>query len=176
MEEPVFFKSWTDVGRVALLSACAYGGFILSLRISGKRTLAKMNVFDFVFVVALGSTLADTILTPESNLARGMAACVTLILIQYIISLITTRSHRLEKIINGAPVLLMSRGKFLKDVMHRERVTEDEIRASVRAQGLASLEGADAVVLETDGTFSVLHYHPETGSSLADVLEKEHRE
>lgn len=103
MSEPIFFKNWEELGWVVVLSILAYLGFILFVRLSGKRTLAKMNVFDFVFIVALGSTLADTILTPGTNLAKGLVACASLIIIQVSISLLTTRSNRLKKIINGGP-------------------------------------------------------------------------
>ncbi|HUH13323.1 MAG TPA: hypothetical protein VMK65_09445, partial [Longimicrobiales bacterium] len=59
----MFFDSWTGLGRVLLVGALAYAALILILRISGKRTLTKLNAFDLVVTVALGSTLATTLLT-----------------------------------------------------------------------------------------------------------------
>jgi uncharacterized membrane protein YcaP (DUF421 family) len=40
--------------------------------------------------------------------------------------------------------------------MRRERVTEDEVQAAARAQGIDSLQDVTAAVLETDGSFSVI--------------------
>jgi len=68
----MFFNNWPDLGRAAVLSVLAYAGFILFLRIAGHRTLSKMNIFDFVFVVALGSTLSTTILSSEVTLSKGL--------------------------------------------------------------------------------------------------------
>src|SRR3954464_14540356 len=117
MDKPMFFKDWEELGRAALLAVIAYAGFIVLLRTSGKRTLLKMNVFDFVLVVALGSTLADTILTPDITVSKGLVACATLIVAQFLISWVVTRSPRIEKFINGKPTLLVHRGEFLFDVM-----------------------------------------------------------
>src|SRR5207237_896288 len=143
---------------------------IILLRLSGKRTLTKLNVFDFVFVVALGSTLATTILSEDVTLASGMMACFTLLALQYLISWTTNRSRRVENFINGQPSLLFQEGKFLKPAMRRHRITESEIMAAIRGRGLSELEEVHAVVLETDGTLSVLgRKHGQSGSALRDL-------
>jgi uncharacterized membrane protein YcaP (DUF421 family) len=67
MEGNLFFESWTGMARVAVLAVCAYALLIFLLRITGKRTLSKMNAFDFVVTVALGSTLATILLSKDDN-------------------------------------------------------------------------------------------------------------
>ncbi|HKQ40160.1 MAG TPA: YetF domain-containing protein [Verrucomicrobiae bacterium] len=155
---------------MAVLSVTAYVGLITFIRLAGKRTLAKMNVFDFVFVVALGSILSSTILHKEVTLSHGLFGAATLIGLQVLISWLTIRSHRLERIVNGEPRLLAYRGKFIEKALSRERVTEEEVRAAVRSEGLGPFEAVHAVVLETDGTFSVVwHMTEKSESSLCDV-------
>jgi uncharacterized membrane protein YcaP (DUF421 family) len=172
--EPIFFKNWEELWRAALFAVVTYAAFVILLRVSGKRTLLKMNVFDFVIVVAIGSILASTIITPEITVSKGLVGCATLVFSQVIVSWIVTRSPRLEKIINGNPTLLLHKGQFLRDVMKRQRVTEEEIRAAVRAHGVASLENIQSVILETDGTFSVVWKKTdESKSGLKDVAEQE---
>jgi uncharacterized membrane protein YcaP (DUF421 family) len=173
-ESPMFFKDWAEIGRGAAMAVLAYAGFILFLRISGPRTLAKMNVFDFVFVVALGSTLAHTIMDPRLTLLKGLGAVAVLILLQFTISWLTRHSKVLERIINGEPILLFFKGHFLEDTMRRERVTREEIRAAIRNKGLGPLEVVHAVVLETDGTFSVVwRMVDKAENSLSDVARQE---
>jgi uncharacterized membrane protein YcaP (DUF421 family) len=60
--DQVFFTSWTSILRTLLIGVTAYTGLILLLRLSGKRTLTKMNGFELVVAVALGSTLATVLL------------------------------------------------------------------------------------------------------------------
>ena len=52
----LFFNSWNDLGRVLVLGVLGYVSLVLLLRVSGNRTLSKLNAFDFVVTIALGST------------------------------------------------------------------------------------------------------------------------
>lgn len=165
----IIFDGWIKLGRTLLLAVLAYLALVIILRFSGKRTLTKLNVFDFVFVVALGSTLASTILSSDVSLADGLGAFLALILLQILLSWLCVTSHSVDHFINGEPTLLLYRGRFLDDSMKRERVTKEEVRAAVRNTGHASIDNIDSVVLETDGTLSVVP-KDKNYSGMIDVL------
>lgn len=170
----MFFDSWTSLGRVLIVGVLAYSAMVFLLRISGKRTLSKMNAFDFIVTVALGSTLATVLLSEDVALAEGILAFALLIFLQYIITWLSVRSSTVFQLIKAKPELLFYQGQFLKSVMKQERVNEAEIRAAIRTSGIARLEDVAAVVLETDGTFTVLSNLADgSSSSLANVTRPE---
>jgi uncharacterized membrane protein YcaP (DUF421 family) len=171
MDAGILLNGRQDVTHTLVLAFSAYAVLLLFLRISGKRTLTKLNVFDFIFVVALGSILADTILTPGSTLLKGATAMAVLIGLQVLISFATQRVEWIERVVNGHPTLLLLRGEFLQHALRRHRLTESEILAAARVQGIGRVEEIEAVVLETDGTLSVVHKTegPPTYSGLHDV-------
>ena len=152
----MFFEDWTSVMRVVVVGALAYIGLILMLRVSGKRTLSKMNAFDLIVTVALGSTLATVLLSKDVALAEGLTAFALLIALQYVITWLSARSPFIENLVKAEPSLLLYEGEFLESRMRQQRVTHSEIHAAVRAQGFASLEDVAAVVQETDGSMSVM--------------------
>jgi len=152
---PFFFNGWYYVGRTVALSIIGFLALILMLRLSGKRTLSKLNVFDFVFVVAVGSLFASTIVDKNITLVEGMAALATLIVIQIALAEWAARSRLADRIINGRPTLLFSHGKFIPKALKRQRITEGEIRAAIRDHGVKRIEDVDAVILENDGSLSV---------------------
>ena len=82
----MFFDSWLGLLRVGVVGSLAYLALVLLLRVSGKRTLSKMNAFDFVVTVALGSTLATVLLSKDVALAEGVVAFTLLIGAQYLIT------------------------------------------------------------------------------------------
>ncbi|MFC7482985.1 DUF421 domain-containing protein [Luedemannella flava] len=82
----VFFESWNYVLRVLAAAVLVYPALIVLLRLSGKRTLAKMNAFDLVVTVALGSTLASVLLSTDVTLAQGVAALAGLVTLQFAIA------------------------------------------------------------------------------------------
>lgn len=161
----MWFDSWSDLGRVLVVAPLAYGALVFVLRVSGARTLSKLNAFDLVITVALGSTLATVLLSADVSLAEGVLALVLLVLLQLVVSRASLRWRRVERLVKSEPVLLYHSG-FLPTAMRRARVTEDEVRQAARSSGKASLGEVAAVVLETDGSLSVLPAEP--GLPLAD--------
>ncbi|MCK9274003.1 MAG: DUF421 domain-containing protein [Syntrophales bacterium] len=154
--EKAFFDGWSVLVRTAVVGVLAYIILVILLRITGKRTLSKMNAFDFVITIALGSTLATILLSRNVALAQGALALALLVILQYIITWSSVRARWVKKLVTGEPSLLAFRGKFLSKAMRRSRVTEDEIRTAVRSAGISQMTEAEAVVLETDGSFSIV--------------------
>ena len=152
----MLFDSWVGLGRVLLVGTLAYIALVLLLRISGKRTLSKLNAFDLVVTVALGSTFATVLLSKSVALAEGVLALALLILLQYVIAWLSVRSPRFQTLIKAEPTLLLHRGGFLEGAMRAERITREEILAALRASGAAQPQDVAAVVLETDGSLSVI--------------------
>jgi uncharacterized membrane protein YcaP (DUF421 family) len=151
----MFFDSWISLGRIALIGILAYAGLVLLLRVSGKRTLSKMNAFDLVVTVALGSTFATVLLSESVALAEGLAAFAVLIFLQLAATWLSVRSPTFRWLIKAEPKLLFYNGQFLRGAMKAERVTEEEVLAGMRSQGFGKLESVGAVVLETDGSLTV---------------------
>lgn len=163
----MWFDTWLGLWRVAIVGICAYAALVMFLRTSGKRTLAKMNAFDLVVTVALGSTLATVLLSKEVALVEGVLAFAVLIALQFGIAWLSVRSAIVSRLVKSEPTLLLHRGTWLPAAMAAERVTAAELRAAVRAQGIGSLEEVAAVVLETDGSFSVIR---QTNDGAASTL------
>ncbi len=155
----MFYDGWQDLVRILVLGTAGYTAVLLLLRASGKRTLSKLNAFDFVVTVALGSTLATVLLSDSVSLADGVTALALLVALQYAVAWASVRSKAIERLVKSEPTLLYHHG-FLSSAMRRERVTADELREAARKKGHARLEQVVAVVLETDGTLSVLSDDP----------------
>ncbi len=166
--EPIFFNGWESLLRTLVVGVVAYVTLVIFLRISGKRTLSKMNAFDLIVTVALGSTLATVLLSKDIALAEGALAFALLIGLQYVVTWSSVRARWVRRWVTGEPLMLLYRGEFLPAALRQSRVAEDEILAAVRSAGLASLNEAEAVVLETDGSFSVVGRGNGNGRSSLD--------
>lgn len=165
----MFFDGWAGLARVIVVGTLAYVGLVVLLRVSGKRTLSKMNAFDLVVTVALGSTLATILLSNDVALAEGLVAFALLIGMQLAITWLSVRSEIVRRLVKAEPTMLLHRGELLREAMRRERVTEAEVQAAVRAQGIPSLEQAEVVVLETDGSFATVR-RTEDGAASPSAL------
>lgn len=166
----MFFNSWDSLIHTLIIGTFGYIGIIILMRISGKRTLSKWNSFDFIITIAFGSMLASLMLSTNTSLAQGILGIAMLVLFQFIITWISVRSNLFQGWVKGQPTLLLFQGEFQHHAMRHQRVTEGEVLAALRENGMAALEDAEAVILETDGSFSVIKKLKDSSSSaLADV-------
>ena len=150
------FDSWESLLRVLVVGCAAYVALLVMLRASGKRTLSKMNAFDLVVTVALGSTLVTVLLDRDVPLVDGVVALALLIYLQYAITWLSVRSEVVRKTVKSEPSLLVKDGRCLDGAMRAQRVTREEIEAALRQHGSADLASVACVVLETDGSLSVV--------------------
>ncbi|WP_110685701.1 DUF421 domain-containing protein [Salinicola aestuarinus] len=150
-----------------IIGCLSFLALIVVIRLSGKRTLSKWNAFDFVVTIALGSTLSTALISTDVSLAQSITAFVLIVALQFAITYTSVRSPSVKNLVKSQPTLLLEAGVFRGEAMRRERVVEAEIRAAIRENGIADVETVHAVVLETDGTFSVI---PESGDSNSALL------
>jgi uncharacterized membrane protein YcaP (DUF421 family) len=169
----ILFDDWQGIGRTMLIGLCAYAGLVLVLRISGKRTLSKLNAFDLVVTVALGSTLATILLSADVALAEGLVAFVMLVGLQWVVTRFSLRSTGFRSLIRSNPRLLLQDGTYLRPAMDEERVTASEIDEAVRKSGFGDLSQVAAVVLETDGSFSVISHDKAGDRSALESLRRD---
>ncbi|MDI5891552.1 DUF421 domain-containing protein [Halomonas rhizosphaerae] len=161
----MLFSGWDSLLRTLVVGILAYVTLVVFLRVSGKRTLSKLNAFDLIVTVALGSTLATVLLANDVALAEGVLAFALLIGLQFAVTWSSVRARWVRRLATGEPMMLLYDGNFLPTALRQARVTEDEIRAAVRSAGVNSMHKVRAVVLETDGSFSVVRPGENGGGS-----------
>ena len=154
MWEKIFFHDWASLGRTAIATTVTYIVLVALLRIAGQRVLAKWYAFDLIVTVALGSTF--DVLAKEVTVAQSVVGFIMLILLQFSIAWLIVRKGKLRTIVNPPPALVVLHGQYCREAMIRHRVDEADVRAAIRSRGRSAVEQVDAVVLEPDGSFSVI--------------------
>ena len=152
----MFFHSWSGIGRVVAASVIIFVVIVAMLRLVGQQALAKMSGFDVVFTVTLGSVIASVVIFREIAVSEGIAALVTLLVMQEAVRWLQSRFLPIHHAVRQPPRVLLWDGQLFEDRLLASSVSADEIRAAVRKAGLRSLSDARIVVLENDGEWSVV--------------------
>lgn len=152
----MWFDTWSDVLRVLLVGPASYAVLVVVLRVSGKRTLAKLNAFDLVVTVALGSTLATIFLSKDVSWAEGVAALFMLALLQFLVAFATARLPAGRSVVTARPTLVLREGRMLEEALREQRLTDAEVRQAIRSTGVGDVTTVAAVVLESDGSLSII--------------------
>lgn len=116
----MFFDDWQSLFRAVIMTVFGYITLVFFIRLSGKRTLSKMNAFDLIVTVALGSCLATISLNKNIAIAEGAIVYLTLIPLQFMITWSSVRIKQIKKIVSSQPGLLLYNGHVLRDAMKKK--------------------------------------------------------
>lgn len=166
----IFFENWEGIVRTVCLTVLGYFSMIILLRASGKRTLSKMNAFDFIVTIALGSCLATLALTKTVTLADGIVAFALFIFLQYLLTWLSVRVKMVKSLITSSPTLIFYEGEFLHQVMKKERITIEEVFSASRQKGISKLDNIDMIILETTGDITMIEKSTREGLSTVENI------
>lgn len=152
----IFFENFGSLAKTFFMTVMAYVAIVFLLRISGKRTLSKMNAFDFIVTIALGSSLATVALNKNIALLNGILVFFLLIFLQYLVTWLSVRVKHVKKIITSEPSLLLYKGELLFENLKKERITIEEIKGEARKRGVTDLKDIEAIVLEPTDNISII--------------------
>jgi len=166
----VFFDGWVPILRVLLVGTLSYIAVVALLRYFGKRALTKMNAFDMVVTVAIGSAFASAVMSKSVTLVDGVVAWCLLLLLQRLFAALSIRLGWFGRYLKAQPLLIIYRGNILWDNARKEQLGRLEILGGLRSQGIAAVEDVLAMVLEPDGSFSVVELSAEKEGRLPTAL------
>jgi uncharacterized membrane protein YcaP (DUF421 family) len=87
-----------------------------------------------------------------------------------VVAWVTTRRPGVRSAVTARPTLLVDNGVVLAGALARQRVAVAEVHQAIRAAGVGDVDAVAAVVLETDGSISVVATGKlGDGSALEDV-------
>lgn len=154
-----------DLGplEVIVRTAIVYLFLVLILRLSGKREVGQMSILELIVILLISDAVQNAMVGQDTTLLGGIVAVLTLLGLDYGLNALTGRSRRLRRAIEGEPRLLVRDGRLLSRALREEKVEPEEVRAAIRAQGLARVEDVHLAVLETDGSISVIPMDHATG-------------
>ena len=126
-------------------------------RIAGKRTLSETTTFDFVLLLIVGEATQQALLGNDFSMTNAFTVIVTLVGIDVLLGRIKHAWPRVDRFLEGLPVVILENGKPLKDRMDRAQVDEDDVlEAARRTQGLERLDQIKYAVLERSGGISII--------------------
>ena len=144
--------------EIVVRTAIIYVVVLLGVRLSGKREVGQMTPFDLTLLLLISNSVQNAMTGPDNSLVGGIAAALTLLLLNYVIADLSGANRRFRKLIEGQPSLLIHNGQLILAHMAKEHVSMDELERSLREHGINSYRNVALGVLEVDGSISLLKY------------------
>jgi uncharacterized membrane protein YcaP (DUF421 family) len=142
--------------EIALRCAAIYLSLLLGLRLFGKREVGQFTLFDLVFVLLVANAVQPAMTGPDSSLAGGLIIIATLLAVNLGVSWLRVNSSFFRRILEAKPTVVARDGKWIAEELRRQGIDEEDSDAALREHGLKSVTEAELVVLEGDGSLSVV--------------------
>jgi uncharacterized membrane protein YcaP (DUF421 family) len=152
----MFNISVSSLLEIILRTVVVYLVILVGLRLSGKREIGQMTVFDLVVLLLISNAVQNAMVGPDTSLTGGVLAAVVLLVLNLLISRLRLTSPRIRRLVEGTPTLLILHGQVIAEHMRREGIDEESLMAAVREHGVAEISGVEMGVLEIDGSISIV--------------------
>lgn len=145
-----------SIGALVLRAFVVYALLLTALRVAGRRELAQMTSFDLVLLLIVSNAVQNSINAGDNSLAGGLVSAATLFVLNWLVGYATWRWRWVERLLQGRPLRIATDGKVHMGAMRRELLTLAELRSALRKQGISNIGDCARIVLEPDGTLSVV--------------------
>ena len=147
-----------------------YAFLVISLRLAGKRELAQLNPFDFIVLLTLSNTVQNAIIGNDNSITGGVIGAISLLVVNYAVVRFLYRHERIDRFVEGDPVVLIENGKLQEEACTSELITRAELEAAAHKQGFASLDEVERAVLEPGGVLALFGRKPDVDTMRMDEL------
>lgn len=144
--------------KIILSSVSVYLFIVVAIRLSGKKELTQLSVIDLVFILLISNAVQNAMVGTDSSLSGGLVAATSLFIVNYLFKSIMYRFPKLNKLIQGEPLLLIYHGKLNRKNMIEAKISIKEIMEAIREHGVAEITQVDLAVLEVDGNISLISH------------------
>jgi uncharacterized membrane protein YcaP (DUF421 family) len=141
---------------IVIRTLAVYLLVLVGLRLSGKREIGQMTVFDLVVLLLIANAVQNAMVGQDTSLMGGILAAVVLLLINALVARLRLRWPRLRRLVEGTPTLLVLHGEAILAHMRREGIDDESLLAALREHGVTEIGAVEMAVLEIDGSISVV--------------------
>jgi uncharacterized membrane protein YcaP (DUF421 family) len=139
---------------------CVYAFLLVGLRLAGKRELGQLNPFDLVVLLLLSNTVQNAIIGNDNSLLGGVLGASALLIINWIVVRYLYTHPTVARWLEGDADVLIEKGQVHGARLKRELITQAELEAAARRQGIEGLHLVETCRLEVGGALTFVPRAP----------------
>lgn len=143
--------AWSVVSKLIL----GLIALLIVVRVLGRKSLAQMTPYDFVYTLVLGGVLEESLYDDQVNLFHLVLGVSLWGVLIFTLEFISTKSDRLNKLFKGEPSVIVYNGQLVRPALKRNKLEMEQLRALLRTSGCYSLQNVQHMIMETGGQISL---------------------
>ena len=133
-----------------------YAFLLIFLRLTGRRQYGQYDPFDLILLLVLSNAVQNSMNAGDNSLTGGMISATTLIACHSLIALLSYHSPWFSRLMDGLPKQVIRNGDIDRNVMARERITNEDLNAALRAAGCLHTYEVEQATIETNGQITIV--------------------
>lgn len=142
---------------------------LVVLRIMGKRQIAEMQPYELVATLIIADLACIPMTEITVPLLHGVVPLLSLVALNFFISLLSVKSVRFRKLINGRPIIVIDPDGIRYKELKALNMTLNDLYEALRIAGYFSIDDIAFAIVETNGNLSILPNSSCTPPTAADM-------
>ncbi|NBD01089.1 DUF421 domain-containing protein [Atlantibacter hermannii] len=163
------------LGEVALRSLYTFVLVFIFLKLTGRRGVRQMSLFEVLIILTLGSAAGDVAFYDDVPMIPVLVVFISLGALYRLVMWLMARSEKLEDLLEGKPMIVVEEGELAWDNLRKENMTEFEYFMELRLSGVEQLGQVKLAIQETNGQLSVYFYADENVRPGLPILPDSHK-
>lgn len=151
-------ENFIFLAEIAIRSVIMFLLLFAALRITGKRALKQLSLFELIIIIALGSAAGDPMIYKEIGIVSALVVFIIVFLSYWLITKLMENSEKIETILEGKPYCIIDQGRASKESLKHKELAMDEFFSILRHEHIFHLGQVESAILETSGEVSILFY------------------
>ena len=154
------FVAGIPLGEKLVRTLIVYVFLLIGLRLAGKREMGQLNPFDFVVLLLLSNTVQNAIIGNDNSLLGGLIGATALLIVNWFVVRFLYTHPAFARLVEGDPDLLIHNGRLVPSRLKKELITQEELEAAARRQGIEGLHKVETCRLEIGGALTFVPKEP----------------
>ena len=142
--------------QFVLRAAIVYLLLLVLIRLSGKRTVGEFTAFDLIVVILLGESMQSALIPDDHSVLGPAIVAATLLLLNWLVGFASSRSKRVDVLVEGEPVILVRNGRIDQKTLRSQNVPRSDLMEAIRRAQLDGVAAVARATLETDGEITIV--------------------
>ena len=142
----------------------------LVIRLMGKRELSQIQPFEFVIIILIADLASGPMSDRNMTTFYGIVPILALLIMYMLLSFLLKTNKKVQNVVSGNPVLLISDGKIIEEEMKKQEYMIEDIMSQIRSRGVFKVQDVAYAILETNGNLSVIPKSENKGKLPLNVI------
>ena len=142
--------------RIIINTTVVYFILVITVRLMGKRELGELQLSEVITTILLSEIAAAPIMNDDIPIYYSFISVGIILSLEIVIPMLMSRFSFLKHLFESKPSYIIYKGEFLQSELKKNRLTVEELIASLHTNGIYDISEVEYLILEPNGQMTAV--------------------